>query len=148
MIQFTNFASSNISINLFPSFGSKSALEELLERRCHAPADASAAIAEDATNSEVSRRVQHFNDATTSAQEYMPPSVRLEIRGLIEQEYVSGALNSAHAGEIERSLREGLEDSKETSRRADAEAFLHLAEQKIERCKICKTVIDIHLALV
>lgn len=98
-------------------FGSKSALEELLERRRHAPADDSIASAaaiytEDSANSEVNRSVQHFstnNGVTSSTQEYMPPSVRLEIRGLIEREYVSGALNSAHAGEIERSLQEGLE---------------------------------------
>ena len=39
----------------------------------------------------------------------MPSSVRLEIRGLIERQQVSGFLNSAHARAIERTLQEGLE---------------------------------------
>ena len=91
----------------------KHTLEELLERRRHVPDQQTTASAVAATTaSGVSERVQHFSvigGAEASMQELMPSSVRLEIRGLIEREYVRGVLNSAHAGEIDRTLREGLE---------------------------------------
>ena len=93
-------------------FGSKQALEELLEKRCHAlPARPESAAG---PYSEVDVRVKQFSsisngDASASSpQEHMSPSVRLEIRGLIERQRVRGFLNSVHASDIERTLQEGL----------------------------------------
>jgi hypothetical protein len=64
--------------------------------------------------SEFDRRVRQFQSASDSgdadsAQEHMPSFIRLEIRGLIERQRVSEMLNSAHAGEIERTLNDSLE---------------------------------------
>ena len=97
-------------------FDSKPALEELLGRRSQAlpPAETQQA------GSEVDRHVRHFQAIAISstgggggdadsAQEHMPSSIRLEIRGLIERQRVSELLNSARAGEIERTLNEALE---------------------------------------
>lgn len=97
-------------------FDSKPVLEELLGRRSQAlpPAETRQAV------SEVDRHVRHFQAIAISstgggggdadsAQEHMPSSIRLEIRGLIERQRVSELLNSPRAGEIERTLNEALE---------------------------------------
>jgi hypothetical protein len=120
-------------------FDSKPALENLLERRRQAsrPAETSATPAADEDlhpSSEFDRRVQHFLSISTSSgvgdsgtQEHMPPSIRLEIRGLIERQQVSGLLNSARAGEIERTLNEGLE---RRNRQMQRRAVRHPSQQR------------------
>ena len=94
-------------------FESKPALEELLERRRQAMPPAETPPAAPGGSSDIDRRVQHFLSISASsggaAEQHMPPSVRLEIRGLIERQQVSEVLGSARAGEIERALHEGLE---------------------------------------
>lgn len=99
-------------------FDNKRTLEEIFEKRCDAlsvsAAPPSEAAGED-PHSEVSKRVKQLsfisqeNAAEASPQEHMPSSVRLEIRGLVERQQVSGFLNSSHASDIERTLQEGLE---------------------------------------
>ena len=85
------------------AFASKLDLEELRHR---APPPESAF--EPAEGNPYDRRVQQLLSAS-DPQGYMPPAVRLEIRGLIERQQVSELLNSAHAGDIERVLQEGIE---------------------------------------
>lgn len=99
-------------------FDNKRLLEEIFEKRCDtlsvSAAPPSGAADED-PHSEVGKRVKQLsfisqeNAAAASPQEHMPSSVRLEIRGLIERQQVSGFLNSSHASDIERTLHEGLE---------------------------------------
>lgn len=99
-------------------FDSKRILEEVYEKRrlpvfSASPPEA-VALSED-PHSEVGKRVKQLsfitqeNAAAASPQQHMPPSVRLEIRGLIERQQVSGFLNSSHASDIDRALQEGLE---------------------------------------
>lgn len=100
-------------------FDGKLTLEELLGKRLQAllvPAafPESATLAED-QDSEVEKRVKQLssisqdNTSVVSPQEYMPLSVRLEIRGLVERQQVSGFLSSVQASDIDRTLQEGLE---------------------------------------
>lgn len=104
-------------------FDSKLALEELLEKRRTAPPPTESAMAE--VGSEVDRQVRHFHSigAAAGAQEHMPTTVRLEIRGLNDQHRVSEMLNSARAEEIERTLGENLQRrNQQTQRRQQRRA--------------------------
>ena len=100
-------------------FASKETLEQLLEKRHAVPPPPSSGIAaasatEEEAKSNVEKRVKELsaisqeNAAADSPQVRMPVPVRLEIRGLFERRPVSGFLNSSHASDIERTLRDGL----------------------------------------
>ena len=98
-------------------FASKETLEQLLEKRHADPppqSSAAASAAVEEAKSNVEKRVKeltalsHENAVDESPQVHMPVPVRLEIRGLFERRRVSGFLNSSHAGDIERTLQDGL----------------------------------------